>query len=195
MDADVPESRAIFRIALVAEGGLGLVAVVIGWFQAQPPWQQIAWNTPAAVYGVLATTPLVALLLLVTRYPIGPFKQLQDFVRQLLLPLFARSAVWELLLISVLAGFGEELLFRGVLQTGIEQFSGSPWMALAIASVVFGLAHPMSVTYAVLAGAIGVYLGWLLMASDNLLVPIVTHAAYDFVALVYLTSREATPIG
>lgn len=195
MDADVPESRAIFRIALVAEGGLGLVAVALGWFLARPPWQQIAWNAPAVGHGLLAATPLVVLLLVVTRYPIGPFKQLQDFVRQLLLPLFAKSAVWELLLISILAGFGEELLFRGVLQTGIEQFWGSPWLALAIASVVFGLAHPMSVTYAVLAGAIGAYLGWLLMASDNLLVPIVTHAAYDFVALVYLTRREAAPAG
>jgi len=66
---------------------------------------------------------------------------------------------------------------------------------LAIASIVFGLAHPMSVTYAVLAGAIGVYWGWLLMASENLLVPIVTHTAYDFVAIVYLTRREATPAG
>ena len=33
------------------------------------------------------------------------------------------------------------------------------------------------------------YLGWLWLASDNLLVPIVTHAAYDFAALVYLLRR------
>ena len=41
-----------------------------------------------------------------------------------------------------------------------------------------------------LAGLIGIYLGWLLAATDNLLVPIVAHAAYDFLALVYLLHRD-----
>jgi membrane protease YdiL (CAAX protease family) len=58
---------------------------------------------------------------------------------------------------------------------------------------VFGLAHPISTTYAVLASLIGIYLGFLFVATDNLLVPIVTHAAYDFLALVYLLSGQPAP--
>ena len=48
-----------------------------------------------------------------------------------------------------------------------------------------------------IAGLIGLYLGWLWMATGNLLVPIVTHTVYDFVVLVYLvkirTPREDAP--
>jgi len=55
-----------------------------------------------------------------------------------------------------------------------------------IASVLFGLFHPITPTYAALAAAIGLYLGWLWLACGNLLTPIVTHALYDFLALAYL---------
>jgi len=194
MDADVSEPRALLRMAILAEGGLGLVAMILGWFMARPPWQQVAWTAPAVGYGLLAALPLLVALLLVTRYPVGPFKGLRDFVDQFLVPMFDGSTIGQMLLISIVAGIGEELLFRGFLQSWIEQISGLPWLALAIASIVFGLAHAMSVTYAVLAGAIGAYLGWLLMASDNLVVPMVTHAAYDFAALVYLTGRKETTL-
>ena len=135
----------------------------------------------------------VAALVLVTRVPVGPLAELEKVVRRTIVPLFRSSTLWELAVICALAGLGEEMLFRGVAQAGIERFSGSPWLALAVASVLFGLAHPITATYAVLAGLIGVYLGWLLLATDNLLVPIVTHAAYDFVALVYLLRGSEAP--
>ena len=44
----------------------------------------------------------------------------------------------------------------------------------------------MTRPYAVVAGLVGVYLGWLQMVSGHLLAPIVAHATYDFVALMYL---------
>jgi membrane protease YdiL (CAAX protease family) len=34
------------------------------------------------------------------------------------------------------------------------------------------------------------YLGWLWLASGNLLAPIITHGLYDFLALAYLTRRR-----
>ena len=37
-----------------------------------------------------------------------------------------------------------------------------------------------------LAGLIGLYLGWIWLASGNLLTPMVTHGVYDFLALAYL---------
>ena len=94
-------------------------------------------------------------------------------------------------MIAALAGLGEELLFRGVAQRGIEQVSGSGNIGLVAASLLFGLAHPISKTYTFMATLVGLYLGGLLLASDNLLAPIVTHAAYDFAALVYLVKRSS----
>jgi membrane protease YdiL (CAAX protease family) len=34
----------------------------------------------------------------------------------------------------------------------------------------------------------GAYLGWLYVGSGNLLVPILVHALYDFVALAFVVS-------
>ena len=133
---------------------------------------------------------MLVALWLTTRWPVGPLKPLGQLVERLLVPMFRPCTLVDLVLISAAAGVGEELLFRGVLQTGIAQWTGSVGLAVGMAAVVFGLAHPISITYAVLAAAIGVYLGWLLVATGNLLVPIVTHAAYDFLALVYLLGRS-----
>ena len=85
----------------------------------------------------------------------------------------------------MLAGLGEELLFRGVIQSWLVSETNL-WLGLAVTSILFGLAHFISRTYAVYAAVVGAYLGWLFIAFDNLLVPILTHAAYDFFALVYL---------
>ena len=71
----------------------------------------------------------------------------------------------DLVLLAVLAGVCEEVLFRGVIQ---------PWMAgddaahpaaigfvvaLLGSNLLFALLHPVTGTYAVLVGLVGVYLG------------------------------------
>ena len=58
-------------------------------------------------------------------------------------------------------------------------------LALVLASVVFGAAHLLTWTYAIIAAFIGAYLGLLWIWTGNLLTPMITHAVYDFVALVY----------
>jgi membrane protease YdiL (CAAX protease family) len=62
-------------------------------------------------------------------------------------------------------------------------------LALAGASVLFGVGHWLSWSYAVLATMIGAYLGVVFLLSGNLLAPIVAHAAYDVVALFVLARR------
>jgi hypothetical protein len=81
------------------------------------------------------------------------------------------------------------MLFRGVIQNAIaDQFVdpvgvAAGWIA---ASLLFGLLHWVTLSYAVLATLIGLYLGGLWIVTGNLLVPAVVHALYDFWALVYL---------
>jgi membrane protease YdiL (CAAX protease family) len=179
--------------ALAVEGGLVLAALALGWLLGQPPLAQIDWPMHGTWLGLLATLTKIAALGLVTHWPLGPFADLDDVVQRPIVPVFRHSTILDLALIAALAGLGEEMLFRGVAQSGIEGLSGSAWMALALASLLFGLAHPITLAYAVLAGLIGVYLGWLLLATDNLLVPIVTHAAYDFAALLYLIYGNSEP--
>ncbi len=55
-----------------------------------------------------------------------------------------------------------------------------------MAAVAFGLAHPLTRLYVVGAAVLGAYLGCCFALTGNLLVPVVTHAAYDFLVLVVL---------
>lgn len=186
--AEAPGS--IFASALVVESGLLVLALLIGLFLEPSPLEQIRANSAHLLYGLLAGVPLLAGLVATTRFPWGPLGRLDAFVRHNVVPLFAECRLWQIGVIALLAGVGEEALFRGVIQAGIEQYFGSPAWALAIASLLFGLAHLVTPTYAVLAGLIGAYFGWLLLATGNLLTPIVAHAAYDFAAILYLLRRE-----
>ena len=62
---------------------------------------------------------------------------------------------------------------------------GWPW-GLLLASLLFGLFHPISLTYMIIASILGLYLGLVLYAGGNLISVIVVHAFYDFAALGYL---------
>ena len=181
-----PSLRSVVRSAVVVEGGLVIVALALGWLLSESPLRKINVSLAGVAIGLLATLPMLAGLLVVDRFPLGPFKHLEDVMRGSILPLFRGASLVDLLLISLLAGLGEELLFRGVVQDYFQRVTGSPWMAVGIASLLFGLVHPITKAYAILAGLIGVYFGGLYLATGNLIVPIVAHAAYDFVALVYL---------
>lgn len=54
-------------------------------------------------------------------------------------------ALWLLPLTFILmmttAGFTEEFLFRGFIQTRLEKLTRSPWLAVPVASLLFGLFH------------------------------------------------------
>jgi membrane protease YdiL (CAAX protease family) len=69
-----------------------------------------------------------------------------------------------------LAGLGEELLFRGVMQ---QRCHGSMSRGIVLTSVVFGLALHYAALW--LAGGAERLLGWLLVSYENLVVPVVTH--------------------
>ena len=85
---------------------------------------------------------------------------------------------------ALLPGFREELLFRGIFFRWIEEFGGS-WLALAVTSGLFGLAHlfnPNATWFSSFAIAVeaGVLLGGAYMLTRSLWVPIGLHAAWNF---------------
>jgi membrane protease YdiL (CAAX protease family) len=177
------------RWATVFEGSLGVLAIGLGWLLDTPPAQEVRWTLSAAGVGAAASLPALAVMLLCSRLPVRPMREMIRVVDQLLVPLFGGCRLWELALISVAAGFGEEMLFRGVTQPALAVWFGGdygPWAALVATSILFGFLHLITPAYAILASLIGLYLGWLWMVTGNLLVPIAAHAAYDFLMLVYL---------
>jgi hypothetical protein len=174
----------VLTLAVLVEGGLAVAAVLLGWFLRQPPLETLAPDGTAALVGVAATLPLVLAFLALVYWPAKPAESIRRFSLDVLCPMLAPCTVGDLAAIALLAGVGEEMLFRGTLQAVFTR--GGPWAGLAAASLLFGLLHAVTPAYAVLATLMGAYLGWLWQRTGNLLTPIVAHSLYDFFALVYL---------
>lgn len=190
---DMPpeKSTRVVLIAIVVEGGVGLFAVAIGLLLGRPPWRLVHWSWADSAWAIAATFPLVTLLVIVSFLPRGPLAELRSLVTRLVREVFAGCSLAALALVSLFAGLGEELLFRGLMQPLAAERLGTA-AGVLITAGLFGLAHPMSKTYVIVATFIGGYLGLLLILFNNLLVPIIVHGLYDFIALVYLL-RYAQP--
>jgi membrane protease YdiL (CAAX protease family) len=142
--------------------------------------------TPAAFgSGIVAAVPLLLGLRWTLTTGWNPVRRLVALVVEQLGPLLAPRSPMELALLAALAGFAEEILFRGVVQVGLAGILPETG-ALVVASAAFGLAHFITPTYAVLAGLAGLYLGGLFLLQGSLTAPIVAHAVYDAVALNYV---------
>jgi membrane protease YdiL (CAAX protease family) len=185
MPEPLPDRQTVVRLAILVEGGLIVLAMLLGWLLRQPPLEKLRWDSLDALYGLLATLPLLVLFLVLTRWPVGPLRRIKEFSDEVIRPLLAPCSLVDLVGISVLAGLGEEMVFRGVLQGVLSRWF-TPWLGIILASVLFGLLHAITVTYAVLAALMGAYLGWLFRATDNLLVVVLVHALYDLLVLLYL---------
>lgn len=175
-------------VALFAEGMLIPLALALAWLLGQTPWEDFHWPLGTLLLSVALTAPLVGLLALFTA--LGPrwFRELEGVVRPAVDALFRGRGRAPVIVAALLAGFGEELLFRGVLQAWLAGGLG-PWIALAIASAIFGLLHAVSAAYFAVATVMGLYLGLIYQVSGNLLLASLVHALYDWFAIAYVLRR------
>jgi membrane protease YdiL (CAAX protease family) len=179
-------------LAAAVEGGLIVVAWLLGWALHQPPLAFFDFDAADALRGLLAAVPPLLLAAAFLRWPLGPLARVKRFTEDVLRPLLAPCTFVDLVGIAVLAGLGEEMLFRGVLQPALGRWLGGPWLGVAAAAVLFGLMHAVTIAYAVFAAVLGAYLGWLCLGG-NLLVPVVAHAVYDLVLLLHLIYGVGRP--
>ena len=194
MSISSEQSKAIpapkfFHLALTGEAGLLLLAWGLArWLQVSPG-EYLRLTPVAVLWGLVATAPLVLVLAWMLTSTAAPVRSLVDQVTEQIGLLVSRCTLLELGCLAAVAGISEEVLFRGVIQPGLEA-----WMpeagALLVASVLFGLVHAASRVYALFASAMGLYLGALFVLQDNLIPPILTHGLYDFVALSAVATRH-----
>jgi hypothetical protein len=169
------------------EAGLAALGLGLGVVFGVAPLETLSLEPRAFALGALATLPMLAAFVVLERSEAAFLRAIRVRLEHAVVALFARASLKELALVCAAAGIGEEVLFRGFLQRALGAWMGE-WPGLLAASVLFGAVHPVTPGYVVIASAIGIYLGGLWLATGNLLVPILAHGLYDFVALLLLRS-------
>jgi membrane protease YdiL (CAAX protease family) len=185
--------RRPILVGILLELSLGLIATGLGKLTGTPVERFLSGGFEDLLYGSFAAIPMMlvfGLLQLVERF--SPVAEIRRVLDELLVPFLRGSTFLERLGLCAAAGLGEELLFRGLIQSWLTAALG-PVPGLLLGGLLFGLAHPITRLYVVLATLFGVYLGWVWIASGNLLVPVVAHGLYDLAALEWLLRRDPPP--
>lgn len=172
--------RNILALTFIMEGLALLAAFLLsGYFGTSlfPLTENIFRDISLGTAGALL--PIAFFLFAMSEHAekIALLRSLRNRVRTDIKAIFSHTGLPDLFLISLMAGFSEEMLFRGVIQTEF---------GIVTASVVFGLMHSISAAYVIVTVIMGIYIGAFYYFSGSLLVPVQIHFVYDLAALIYL---------
>lgn len=182
--------RRILLITLLVEGAL--VAVYLTWAYLSDSLI-LAFPSPLDLLkGVMASVPLLLMNFYLfsdhaSQYP--PLKAFHDYKDEVVRPVVSVLDPFSGLFVSIAAGAGEELFFRGLLMEEI----GIPLSSAIFALLHFPMANKKLLGVILTYWVIGMYFSWLYLTADTLWVPVITHAFYDFVAIIYLLYFDNTP--
>ena len=110
-----------------------------------------------------------------------------DFIRKKL-----SNLIISLIAAWIIGGFYEEIAFRGFIQTTIRGWSiksrQSFWLAGILTSILFGVYHWQQGIFGIISSGLGGLLWTFLLwrYRGNLWYPIISHAAYDTIALMMI---------
>jgi uncharacterized protein len=194
-EAPIDDGQGRFVLAAFAELSLGLLGVFLGWWLGPSPhthipqWWDISGLSEGLVVGGSVGAVLAAGILAASKLPLPSLHELNQSMELRFREFLSQMSYVQLGVLSMTAGLGEEILFRGWLQQGLMGLldaQANPWLiafALILASILFGLAHPVSPLYILLATVMGLFLGGIYLLTENLLCAIVAHAVYDAIIL------------
>jgi membrane protease YdiL (CAAX protease family) len=175
----VPAPRAQrLRSVLVLQGLMILLGVLLA-----RQWD-MDFLPPPAFTGRHAAIALGLFALLLASIPLRRRAMSEAELRRatLLMPR-ERRELPSWVLISCLAGFGEELNYRGVLVVVLTAATGNWWVAVALSIAAFSVAHAtQSWRKAAMVAAFSVLFQAAVVLAGSLLPAMLAHAAYDIVA-------------
>ncbi|WP_010588047.1 CPBP family intramembrane glutamic endopeptidase [Schlesneria paludicola] len=200
-DESIPADRDEFlKLAILFQGGLLLLAVLIAWLVGRPVWSQITFSFVQLGVGIIATLPMLLFLGLTYKSQSNQFAQIRTILSDTLGEPLSACHWYDLAGLALLAGVSEEFLFRGVLEPAFQ-----PWgtvLAIILSNLIFGTCHAVTPAYAIYAALLGAYLSLTRWVTDepNLMVPIICHSLYDFIAFFIIknsyrrSDKQSLPI-
>lgn len=192
----LPGSTGFRPFSIPVSGLLALAWTTL----SRTPWRDVGYSKPrnwtlTVVIGVLFGV-LLKLVLKAVVLPLlgaGPTNEAYSFLRgnTAILP----AAIWAMLV----AGFGEETVFRGFLFERLGKIFGSgPWakaLIVVITTTIFAAAHYRSqgIVGVEQAAITGFVLGTTYALVGQVWIPMIAHAVFDLTALVIIyLNLEAT---
>jgi hypothetical protein len=166
------------------EGALA-VALVVGaffwsWVRGLGLLADLRATGPHVLIGVLSASALCLSLPFFTSTwasRVLLLREMKGVWDQLLTPLGKSLSLAEIGALAALSGISEEIFFRGAVQGEI---------GILGASILFGLLHPLNLSYVIWASAVGLAFGVLYQLTGSLLPPMICHGGYNLAALLYL---------
>ena len=162
---------------------LGALGLGVGWLEFG--WEPMGLGPTdltvvASWTGILCVAALLLLLgFLLFRKWVGIRET--PLLAQLLPESWSEKGVF--ILLSLSAGFGEELAYRGFLIPALTELLGQAWGAALLSSAVFGLLHAYQGWLGILrTGLLGLVLAASLLLSGTLWPAILAHAILDVMA-------------
>jgi uncharacterized protein len=189
-------SQGASHLLLFLLASVGTIAALLRSYRIKKPFTE-RWATNWISYFNLERWPSLAqiglgiLVLLCTlplvhyTYELNKALPLADWMRTLeddteaaVKGLLIMDNAWELIanliVIAILPGIGEELVFRGIVQPQLEKVTNNPWGAILITAFIFSAIH-MQFEGFFPRMLLGVVLGWMYWQTRNLWVPILAH--------------------
>lgn len=180
-DFSIKQNKFILMICGI-EGFLLVIALIWGWYFKINPLRIIYFKYSHLFFALFAGLTLCTVNFFVINVLadfIGFFRNLKEVYAEMT-EIAANITIPGALFIAVASGITEEIFFRGIIQ---------PQFGIVVASIVFGLFHmggKKVIYYSLYTMLIGLYLGWLLVFTGNLLVTVIVHVLNNFIALPYM---------
>lgn len=203
-DSDLNNIISVKRMQLIQSlvlfvGGTFLLAFL--WSDKPVIYLQLKTKSKPSLYVLVAITmiaaiPFINLLTELNRQislpeALAPIEnwmratelQLEEVTLRMLNVHAVSDLIFNLLLIAVLAGLGEELFFRGILQKIFSEWRNAV-LAIWLAAFIFSAIHLQFYGFfpRMLLGA---FFGYLLFWSGNLWLPILAHTINNGIAVLF----------
>ncbi|GJD09876.1 hypothetical protein Gasu2_40990 [Galdieria sulphuraria] len=179
------ETRVLLS-GLVFEIGLGLTGSLFAWKLGLPVLGKGFHISPfTLLQGALASIPLLGFVYFIEQLPFQFLKETASETQRIIAEVFLYRRSSEIGLLCMCTGIAEEIAFRSFLYSWLVSIVHlSTCQGLLLSSFLFGLFHPVSPAYVYIASLAGSYFGFLyIMTGNNVFVPAVAHAVYDYVIL------------
>ncbi|MEO1027881.1 MAG: CPBP family intramembrane glutamic endopeptidase [Pseudomonadota bacterium] len=165
-------------VALVG-GHSFLLVLALAWFGYSGQWPPLGSNAVRIIIDGIGLAAFAVLCVKTLERVLPQQMAVLDRVTRKFWGRLGIRLTWPVIIgLSLMAGFVEEVAFRGALQAALVSWSSWP-VGLVAASLIFGLGHALSWYYFLFTLGVGLLLGGAYLIFGSLLSVIIAHILYD----------------